>query len=78
MDFGNMVPICFITALKGFLTQKPSNEQPRNQETKKPRNQNTRNQETKKPDTFFIFEEGNPQHPLTYRLPPLHPTEVVP
>ena len=27
---------------------------------------------------FCIFQEGNPQHPSTFRLPPLHQTGVVP
>ena len=64
---------------RNFGTLKPRNMETkdqetlkqRNQETKAPRNQTTlkpRNQETKK-----LFKLGNPQHPSTYRLPPLHP-----
>ena len=57
----------------------------RNQKTKKPRHQKpkdqeTENQEAKKPRNLkpFYFQVREPQQPSTYRLPHLHPTEVVP
>ena len=72
--FGNMRSL----NLWNFANLKQRNQEtlkPRSQETKNLRNQETKNQETTK-SIFFQVREF--QHPSTYRLPPLHPTGVVP
>ena len=64
---------------RNWGTKKATNQQSRNKETKRPRNQKTKSKNRKPINlkSFFIYKSGNPQHPSTYRLPPLHPTTFL-